>query len=85
MSADGPPEVTLVVATNDHGSRFWAAATPRDKAVALVQKLASPDCTVTLSDRTLAPEQTASLKLQAGHARQLPFGPRKDSPLSTKG
>jgi hypothetical protein len=63
--------VYIVIATKDGQTEFWAAATPRQRAAAAVQRLLPPGWRVNFSGWRLSPTKAAALKLSPGSARKL--------------
>jgi hypothetical protein len=51
--------------------QYWAAAVPREKAVAAVRKAVPMDWRTELSERHLTPQRLARLKLRPGDVREL--------------
>jgi hypothetical protein len=64
--------IQVVVATYPGGEqRYWAVATPRAEAVALVLRLAPPGSRAILTNKRLARGRQGALKLRIGNAREL--------------
>jgi hypothetical protein len=63
--------IQIVKATKGRESQFWAAATPRDKAAAAVQKRLSPGWTAELTNQRLSLHQAATLKLRPNRVQRL--------------
>ena len=66
--ADG---VCVVAATKHGQTELWAAATPRDQAIAEVQQLLGAEWAFSLTDQRITPEQVVALALHPGGVRPL--------------
>jgi hypothetical protein len=63
--------VYVVAATMNGRTEYWAAATPRDDAVATVLSQLPKGATASLTDRRLTPSQLYAVKLKINTARPL--------------
>ncbi len=67
--------IYVVAATKGGETRYWAAAVPQHRAVDEVQRQLPPGWRAILTDRRLAPEQIAELKIRSNSVRELNFFP----------
>ena len=67
--------IYVIAAIRGKHVEYWAAATPRDVAVATVQQLLGPGWTAGMTQLRLTTDQAAALKLPPNCARRL--GPLK--------
>jgi hypothetical protein len=63
--------VYVVAATKDEQNEFWAAATPRAKAAAAVQRLLPLGWTAVVTGWRLAPGKVAELSMRANSVCKL--------------
>ena len=63
--------VYVVIATKDGQTEFWAAATPRHRAAAAVQRHLPPGWRVTFLGWRLSPTKAAALKMASGNVQKL--------------
>jgi len=63
--------VFIIAAAKDGQTEYWAAATPREDAVAAVQERLPPGWKATLTVRRLPIEEVEALKLHPNGVRQL--------------
>jgi hypothetical protein len=61
----------VVIATRNGQTEFWAAATPRHRAAAAVQRLLAPGWRVTFLGWRLSPTKTSALKMSSDSVRKL--------------
>ncbi len=67
--------VYIVATTKGHQTEYWAAATPREEAVAAVQQLLTPGWTAALTERRITPKQVAVLHMRPNDVRKLKYIP----------
>jgi hypothetical protein len=67
--------IHIVAASKDGKVEYWAAATSRENAAALVQKLVAPGWKAVLTDRRITPEHARPLRLRADEAEKLKYVP----------
>jgi hypothetical protein len=63
--------VYVVIATKNGKTEYWAAATPRHRAAAAVQRLLPGGWRVTFLGWLLSPTKAAALKMSSGSVRKL--------------
>ncbi len=68
--------VCVVMATDGQWRRYWAVASSREQAVAIVEPLIPTGYRATLTSRRLTRKQVAALKLRAGDAQELMYEPK---------
>jgi hypothetical protein len=63
--------VYIVATTNGREKADWAAAVPREQAVAAVESQLAPGWTAMLTERRLTPGQVEALKMRVNSVRKL--------------
>jgi len=67
--------IYVVAATKDGKTEYWAAATPRDDAVATIGCRLGPEWLMVLTDKKLTTDAVAELGLRSYGIRKLAHAP----------
>jgi hypothetical protein len=76
MSSPFVRSAHVVMVTDGRWRRYWAVASSRERAVAIVEPLIPTGYKATLANRRLTLGQVVALKLRAGEAKELMYEPK---------